>query len=97
MREGIAQVKNLGGESDPVKHVIFGGKTPSHNPHELNKSINFFAQRLNDPQKEAIKFCLASNGILFIYLFIIVFFKLLLFYLIHLCRDCPHSWSSRNW
>lgn len=63
MREGIAHVKILGGESDAIKHVIFGGKAPSHNPHEVNKDIQFFAQRLNEPQKEAIKFCLASNGI----------------------------------
>jgi hypothetical protein len=62
MREGIANVKELGGESDSIKHVIFGGKAPSHNPHAVNKELTFFSQRLNEPQKEAIKFCLASNG-----------------------------------
>ena len=64
MREGISRVKELGGESDAIKQVIFGGRAPSHNPHSISKEMTFYSQRLNGPQQDAIKFCLASNGII---------------------------------
>ena len=52
-----------------LMRILFGLEAPTHVPHDLPDSgdITFFDSRLNDSQKDAVRFALASQEVALIH------------------------------